>query len=287
MKGRLWKIIVASLAVVAAISCAVLFLPTSQGVGTKCEGKNMLSLTIPRFVSAAGEGTNFLEEEAGISGYADVGEEIDLNEAKSVFRTIERETEEYVVGSVPLPGYAESEDVHCYVHKDGWVVTYYLQEEPAAKIVDWNSYGGAEITSTKLENGIAEICSAAGVPFTESTYYHFQYPNAENLMIAADAQFGPGTDTFNLIIPSDLVVYERSWSHYASSSSSAADSILKLDGNTLNHIDFTYVSGNEDTGYGWLSSSDLQMDVSHTISINNDTPMETGFDAIILIYREG
>lgn len=81
-------------------------------------------------------GTSFLEEEAGISAYTNVGEAINLGNAKTAFGTIEYETSDYIIGSVPLPDYAETEDVHAYVHKDGWVVAYYLEDEPVAKIVE-------------------------------------------------------------------------------------------------------------------------------------------------------
>ena len=78
---------------------------------------------------------SFLEDEAGISAYMNAGQNIDLNLAKKAYRTIEEETEQYIIGSVKLTGYSETEDVHAYVHKDGWIVTYYLKDEPSAKIL--------------------------------------------------------------------------------------------------------------------------------------------------------
>ena len=283
MKGKLWKIVVASLVVVAAITCAVLFLPTNQDIGTKGEGSNILSLIKPPIVSAAGEGTNFLDEEAGISAYTNVGQEIDLDKASAGFRTIEKETDEYIIGSVALPGYAETEDVHCYIHKDGWVVAYYLEAEPAAKIVDWNSYEGGAITSTKLENGMAVVCDAAGVPFIEAKYYHFQYPNAVNLMIAADALFEEGTDTFKVKIPADFVVYEKSWSHYASIAVDRWDflSKMEIDGDEISSIQ------GEGTNYGLLLYSQLPPDEFHTIKLTAPHWTQQAFDAIVLIYQEG
>jgi len=62
--------------------------------GTNEEGKGLISLVAPPFISAADAsptgggggaapraGTTFLEEEAGISAYTNVGETIDLEKA--------------------------------------------------------------------------------------------------------------------------------------------------------------------------------------------------------------
>ncbi len=291
MRSRLWKIVTVSLLAAVAIGCAVLFLPMSQDTGANSQGSNMLSLVKPPFISAAENSTNFLEEEAGMSAYTNVGQGIDLDDAKTGFRTIEYQTSEYIIGSVALPGYTETEDVHCYVHKDGWVVAYYLEAEPAAKIVDWNSYQGAAITSTKLENGMAVVCDAANVPFIEAEYYDFRYPNADNLMIAADALFqDTEKDTFTLKIPSNMTVYERSWLHYAYfiyTGVHSTRSVMKIDGNVISDL-----GGSEEAIWncGRLTVSQLGVDLSHTISvesIDNSHFVEKAFDAIVLVYQEG
>jgi len=110
------------------------------------------------------QGTSFLEDEAGISAYMNSGQTIDLALAKQAYRTIEDETDQYIIGSVQLTGYSETEDIHAYTHKDGWIVTYYLKDEPSAKILDWNNYSEDEtIRGTKLEIGIVKICDFAGL----------------------------------------------------------------------------------------------------------------------------
>jgi hypothetical protein len=268
MKGRLWKIVTVCLVAAVAIGCAVLFLPMNQDTGASPQSSNMLSLVKPPFVSsvsAAGEDTNFLEEEAGISAYTNVGQTINLNQAKSAFRTVEYQTSEYIIGSVGIPGLPETEDVHCYVHKDGWVVSYYLREEPTAKIVDWN-----DLVSTKLEKGIGRVCDAAGVPFIQVTYYDFRYPNAEKLMLVIDR------DSFNLKIPSSFAVYERSYSLYHNPSYSTVR--LYIDGNEVAYASSEVV-------YGGLTPTQLTLDVFHTISLDH-TGSHYG-DTIALSYKEG
>jgi len=158
------------------------------------------------FVIGAGEGTKtFLEKEAGISAYTNVGQ-VDLAEAKKVYRTVEREEDEYIVGSIALPDYDESQDPHVYVSKDGWVVAYYLKDDPASKMMDWVSYDKTDAVGTKLEAALKLMCNQLGKLPPDVKYYDFRYPDANNLMIIADKN-----GTFKVKIPDDITVYERSW----------------------------------------------------------------------------
>jgi hypothetical protein len=111
--------------------------------GTAAAGNNGIFF-LSRPVMAA-EST-FLDEEAGISAYTNLG------------TTIEQETADYIVGSVALPDLPETEDVHCFVHSDGWIVTYYLAAEPTSKIIGW-VYPSSTTLVTKLEVGIDEMCN--------------------------------------------------------------------------------------------------------------------------------
>jgi hypothetical protein len=262
---------------------------------SKGGGNGVIALVTPPFIGVAGAspvdvaaqraGTTYLKEEAGISAYTNVGEAMDIEKVKSVFRTIEYETNEYIIGSVPLPDYEETEDVHVYVHKDGWVVTYYLKEEVVAKILDWNDYTTDEkITGTKLEDGVSVVCNAAGVPIRDLKYYDFRYPNAEKLIIIADAQWTDGTDTFNIKLPGEFVFYDRSYSHYAYDSQG---STLKIDENEISS--FGKCDDYSVTHYGQLSPTQLSLDTFHIVSLWHDEDWYYGgeaFDAIVLVYRE-
>jgi len=288
------KVLAISIALVIASSVAMYSLEREESGLSGGGGKDVISLMPPPFIGVAGAaeeiggdaapraGTTFLEEEAGISAYTNVGETIDLEKAKTAFRTIEYETDEYIIGSVPLPDYPETEDVHAYVHKDGWIVAYYLKEEPAAKIIDWEDYGTDEkITGTKLEDGISVVCNAAGVPMKNIKYYDFRYPNANRLMIVADALWSYGTDTFRLKLPSDFVFYERSYSHCGrESGGNWLESYMYLDEDEISSI-------NEigETDYGLLSPTQLSLDEFHTIKIIGKNTI-AAFCAIVLIYRE-
>ena len=273
--------------------------------------KNSLSASIrgamplarPVFAEGTTAGT-FLDDEAGISAYTNVGQQIDLQEAKGAFRTIEQETDTFIIGSVALPGYVEAEDVHAFVHRDGWIASYYLRDEPAAKIVDWKSYTGGATIGTKLEAAISLICATIGVPVGNAKYYHFKYPSANELIIAADALQTPewdGTDSredsFRIKIPGDFTVYERSYSHYNycaayTSSMGYYNSRMRIDATEISYIHlWFYGPTTEWTNYGPVSLSRLMPDAFRTITITVEayyprSPGGKAFGAIVLVYQK-
>ena len=129
-------------------------------------------------------------------------------------------------------------------------------------------------------------CNAAGVPIRNIKYYDFRYPNADKLMIVADAQWTEGTDTFNIKLPSDFVFYDRSYSHYAYDS---GGSTLKIDGNEISSLGRCGDSSLRRSGQ--LSPTQLSLDDFHTVSLWHDE--DYGYHlhghacaAIVLIYRE-
>jgi len=182
---------------------------------------------------------------------------------KSLYRTIETQTSQYIIGSIPVQNYLESDDVHVYVHVDGWVLAYYLKADPTGKIFDWKSYTGGATIPTKLEKILSDVASAVGAPAPTITFYHFQYPNASNMMLIAE-DTANGND-FTVQLPSSYAYYERSWSIR-----SCCGVEFQLDGTTVGND----IGG----GYGTLSASQLAPDVTHTIAVN-------GNGCLALIYR--
>lgn len=292
------KVLALSIAIMLVTSSVVVYSAINKEEAlAEGGGSNTFPLTAPPFIAVAGAaeaeggggggvaaaGTSYLEDEAGISAYTNVEETIDLEDAKTAFRTIEHETTEYIIGSVPLPGYAESEDIHAYVHTDGWVVAYYLDrpENPASKIVDWVHYSTDErITGTKLESGVSVVCNAAGVPVRDLKYYDFRYTNANRLMIVADALWSSGTDTFNMKLPSAYSFYERSFSHYFDEGTTSPYSRMYVDDNEISYL------ASDGTNYGLLTSTQLSLDTFHSIKIYVYYDTEKACDAIVLVYRE-
>jgi len=246
-----------------------LYVGGGSNSGITFDGGGTYLLVNPAFAQSASSETTFLEEEAGMSIYINIGRSIDLAVAKTVYRTIEKETSNYTVGSIALPGLSEDEDVHCFVHKDGWIVVYYLKGEPISKIVDWNLWSGGKLTKNKLQAGLEQMTNALGSSATGAKYYHYQYPYANKCMLAIETQVGDGEDNFNITIPSDgFPVYERSWSHYAeyiySSWGTDYPSYFKIDGNSISSI----VKSGE-TKYGSLTFAQLSPNISHIVSVSS------------------
>ncbi|MCH8296184.1 hypothetical protein IH992_34325, partial [Candidatus Poribacteria bacterium] len=204
---------------------------------------------------------NFLEDEAGITAYTNVGRAINLSAVKNAFRTIEHETADYVIGSVAIPDYTESEDAHVYIHKDGWLAAYYLKDEPVAKIIDFAHYEGGAISGTKLDLALLEVANALGLPIADVKYYDFVAPQANQLLLVVDREDNSGTtDSFDITIPNEITVFERSWGLYAFS---ANPTLLNIDNNEIST--FTVFDQNSAWTYGKLTPNQLQQGISHTV----------------------
>jgi hypothetical protein len=284
------SIFLALIASSAAVFSAANFGICDEGV-EEGGGRSVTSLELPSFVAVArgsevhvmSAGTNFLEEEAGIAAYTNVMMDIDIDKAKAVYRTIEVEKENYTIGSVALPDYDESEDVHMYVHKDGWIVAYYLKDEPIAKMVSYKYYQEDGDITLKLDTALGQMCDGVGLPLISTNYYDFRYPNANKIMIIVDGQWVEGTNTFDIKIPSDVRVYDRSWCHWLWHS---GGSNFYLDGTKINSLD--ECSRCWQVGYGKLTPSQLMPEEFHTVSLWYDAYSQPSFAciAIALAYKE-
>jgi len=264
LKGKIIKISLV-LFVLGGIAVASILWQSKSPDG---KGLSDLGILLTKPVFAQETGVNFLEQEAGISAWMNAGKSIDLTKAKAVFKTIEKNTNDYINGSIALSGYPETEDVHAFVHKDGWIVSYYMKNNPAAKIMDWNNYKiDNKIKGTKLENGIFAVCTAVSIAAKDIKYYDFRNPDANKIMIII-AQ----SKNFRIRLPIEHVFYERSYSFFADSGWGTI--VLKIDAKDIINI---YVPSYY--SYSSLSSDQLSPDVFHTVSSQN------GYVAIALIQN--
>jgi hypothetical protein len=191
-----------------------------------------------------------------------------LSDVTGLFRTIETQTSQYIIGSIAVQNYLETQDVHVYVHVDGWVLAYYLKTDPTGKIFDWYSYTGGTTIPTKLEKTLLAVGSAIGAPSPTITFYHFQYPNATNMMLIAE-DYQNGND-FTVQLPSSFAYYERSWSLHGKYSN---DNHFNLDGQTIKSYAYC-----DCVDAGTLTASQLSPDTTHTIAVDDD-------GGLALIYR--
>lgn len=195
---------------------------------------------------SASAAVDFPADEAGISAYVHARDSIDLNAAKSAFTTIERETSDYVIGTVALDLHDEEEYPHVYVSKDGWIVAYYPKERPSSWIIPWADYNGGAITSTTLSKALGTISSKVGGTTTGLKYYDFRNPGASKMMVIVESATN-SENYFLVTIPVSFSTYAVDWSHYNKDldSTSSDGSYAYLNGAQVSHI-----SGITSVNYG-------------------------------------
>jgi len=228
-------------------------------------------LQAPPFVSLAKaqtlEGAS-LADEAGIAAYVRSPVPIDLPAAKSVFRTIEAEKPQYLIGSVSLPGYTSTEDPHLYISADGWLMAYYLAPDPLGKVVDLYAFDG-DTMPTKLETALREVAAQLQLSLPEPIYYDFRYPNATHLMLITKQ----GNDSFQVKLPVEFDYYARGWAlGYRNNLYTAKYFLNEVKiGDTFGPM------------YGDLTAAQLPPDVYHAIRVNQFNGEAYG--SLVLIYR--
>jgi hypothetical protein len=262
---RILIIGVVALALVAAVALTG---------GNAAGPEKTLALQAPPFIEAAesvaapAEVAALLSSEAGISAYVQTAGPITLSSVRGVYRTIEAETADYIIGSVAIPDHPEHFDVHVYVHKDGWIMAYYLQSETTSKIVN---VMGSTISTTKLETAVSIVGSAAGQAVAGLRYYDFRYPNATHMLIVAEDHLD-GRD-FTITLPTEFAYYDRSFAVY----------------NSYNYTDFwinevqvprAYIQFN--MSYGQIPASQLLAGIPHNIRLNGSY---YPYGALVIIYR--
>ena len=231
-------------------------------------------------------GGGFLNDEAGIAAYVNVNQAIDLSMAKKVFRTVENETDTCLNGSVGIPDLDENQDAHVYVHKDGWIVAYYLNDEPVAKILNWTRFAQDKtVRPNNLDVVIGIICNSAGLPIPKIKYYDFKYPHANRIVFIADANDAPGDNSFNVKLPSNFVFFERSISHYSHTDGNwGAKSELLIDGAVLDKI--APPDHNWKYQYKTINPTTLSIDEFHTVNIKNSDSSLFSCGVLVLVYQE-
>ena len=227
---------------------------------------------------SASASVDFPADEAGISAYVKAKDVIDLNAAKPAFTTIERETADYIIGTVALSGHTEEQYPHVYVSTDGWVVAYYPNNRPSSWILPWKDYSGGPISSTTLSKAAGIVCNQIGGTITGLKYYDFRYEAASKMMIIAESSPSGGTNFFKITIPTSFVTYVVDWSHYNIDQGYDDNSYAYL-----NEVQCSSISG---TGarYGSFSGQ-FENGIEHTVKISAQSDA-TGRIGLVLEYAE-
>lgn len=185
---------------------------TTQSIATPQTGEGAPTQTItlqePELQNAALSAR--LDTEAGISAYFKTAGAITISRVRSAFRTIETETSDYLIGSVPVPDYGEAEDVKVYVHKNGWILAYYPAASPTARFIDAKAYHSAQnLNTSKLKSVLEIVAGAADQSFGNASYYDFRYPNATHMLLVGEINWDEDA-SYSIRMPSEYVYYERS-----------------------------------------------------------------------------
>jgi hypothetical protein len=172
------------------------------------------------FAGSASAAVDFPADEAGISAYVKALSSIDLNDTKSAFASIERETSDYIIGTVDITWHSEQDRPHVYVSKDGWIVAYYPKEKSAGWIFPWYEYSGGQLSSTTLSKALGIVANAVGGTTNGLKYYDFRNPDASKMMIIIEST--GGAEFYKLTVPTSFSLYAVDWSHYSSTSCSSS-----------------------------------------------------------------
>lgn len=264
----------------------------SLGVRTVplAEGKQELTLTRPNFPSGASIMETTLDQEAGMSIWLNATDKAPLNliTAQNAMVNVEANTSNYVVGSISLQslGFVSDEWPHCFVHKDGWIVVYYLKVNPAnpsttgwvGKMIvlsssDWYDLTSHQLKDTLLHKALVSISSQLGKSDTsDAQYYHFQYPSATTLELAIKSAGDSETQTFNIRVPSSFTIDERSWSFYSQRGGSWK-------------IDVTQINSTTGRSYGGteITLPVLTPDLWHTVTVSASYNYYGNFAVVCII----
>lgn len=161
----------------------------------------------------------FILEEAGITAYAKVDQQLDLQFLPNSFKHIRKQTDNYIMGTMYAPAYAEYPEfdemgeVQVLVHKNGWIVAYLTQWQTSAELFDWVNYETKRLSETIIESTLKFLATELELSDVNLAFYDFRNPNATDLLLIADrADSNKETDLLTVEIPQDIVIHESMWS---------------------------------------------------------------------------
>jgi hypothetical protein len=233
------------------------------------------------FTGSASAAEDFPADEAGMCAWVKAKSSVpSLIVAKPAFATIERETSDYIIGTVAMSGHTEEQYPHVYVSTDGYVVAYYPNDRSSGWLLPWYYYSGGAISTTTLKEAAKIVCDQIGGTTTGLKYYDFRQPDATKMMIIVEST--TGSEWFKVTIPTNSTVYRVDWSHFCSSCEyyGCYYSYAKLDG-----VTFSSLCGANVKHYGSFDPSiEFQNGIEHEISItaSRDTPRV----GLVLEYAE-
>jgi hypothetical protein len=247
--------LVAGIFAVALVAASGYLVGLGSGNGAGFSIPGGISLVRPAIAQTG----SFLDQEAGMSAYINVGSTINLSNARNAFRTVERENADWLIGSVPVPDHPEAEDAHVFVHTDGWIIAYYQRGSPVAQVIHWDAH--ASPGEHKLQQSLSTVAVHAGVPVQNVGFYDFEFPTATEWLLVIDSN-----DSFDLTIPSQYVVFERSYSHFVTDANDCTGSGQDFSRLTIDAVIIDSRGGCDNgTFYNTIPVTTLNPDTLHTV----------------------
>ncbi len=261
-----------------------------------------LSLTLNLIKTSEVEGdsatSTFPADEAGIAAYVKLDSVTieDLTESLNFFETREKQGATYVIGTVGIlnsaGGYNYYDYPHLYIGLDGWLVAYYLKDEPASKIMQWKDYTTSTMTTT-LKDTIDYMAEKIGVTYYSGSvkYYDFEFPEANKMtMVAETIGYDDSPNSFSLTIPGTL--YEASYSVWTGGASwvwtgggSGASTCQRANLYVDDSLVFESSADCYESYYGYYNTSastSLQTNIPHFVQFSRTGG---GGAATVLIYK--
>jgi hypothetical protein len=246
--------------------------------------------------------TAFLDDVAGIAAYTQVtAGETFLADAQTacpvdeflapVFEVVGAD---YFICSVAIEGYASAYAAHVFVHNDGWIMAYYLEDEPAAKMLDVIAQPLVDPlvpTSypTLLEQAVGTVGVAVGIdPVVtpiDVSLYDFSNPLATDMLFVAEdkaedlGELGDDDAWFTIAMPAGSY-YEISYAFYQN-----YYPLFSLDGVNFVNANADYIGGAPlGTIYGDLDATQFIADESYLFEVDTFSLAPAGYGALLITF---
>ena len=234
--------------------------------------------------------TAFLDDVAGIAAYAlvDAGENF-LADAKLACPTVpEVDADEYFICAVPIEGYSTVFSPHVFVHSDGWIMAYYLEDEPAAKMLDVIAQPLDTLLTypTLLEQAVGTVGTAALItdPIVVS-YHDFSNPDATDMLFVAEdkaedlGELGDDDAWFTIAMPAGSY-YEISYAFYQN-----YYPLFSLDGVNFVNANADYIGGAPlGVIYGDLDTTQFIIGELYLFEVDTFSLAPAGYGALLITF---
>lgn len=179
----------------------------------------LTSTSEPIFLSTAKAGSSSSSSGLGLMAYVETGEYIDLDKAKTLFKSIEVDEPNQIIGTLTYyTSGSNTEDITMLISDKGLIAVGYPDTDPAGKVISW---GSDKIIYNNFLSAMEAVKQRLGIniDMNDVKYYHDAYPDANRILYVTQSvgenyvqEYNYGSLQFN--IPRDATIYEVSYSLY-------------------------------------------------------------------------